>query len=586
MKVGIIGKGYFGKKLISKLVNEYEIEFITGKEYKVSYKVDWVVIASSTESHYEICKDFLTKGINVFCEKPLTHSVKETKYLFKLADENNCHLYVDDVFRHKQEYQTNKLSLQNSSEINFVWNKLGSFNDSILNTLAYHDMYLLVDLFGIHKMDNLIFKTNLVNKKELQFTYNGKIVLLNYDRLQNKPIRQVNNVNLGTQNNDALKEMLVNVLTLKVDFNKNKVISIKAQELIEEIYNQKIKVAVVGGGIFGITAALHLDKQNYEVHLYEKNSDILQNASGINQYRVHKGYHYPRSLDTAVSCQNSNESFDSMYECTMKNTRNFYCIASKRTLTTPIEYKRFLNRANLKYVETELDLIDDNEVDLTVKVEENLFDSKQLYLNCKKLLKSSDVLLKTNTTFKQTDKPNYDYVVNTTYSGYNNILNEEDKQPFQFELCEKPVIKLPEEYKEVSIVVMDGPFTCIDPLGDTGYHVIGNVVHAIHNTNIGLTPSIPKQYRSLINRGIVKNPATTNINKFMNVANKFFKGVHEAEHIGSMFTVRTVLPRREHDDARPTLVTKHNNNTYSIFSGKITTCVESAKKLIKYIEKS
>jgi len=56
------------------------------------------------------------------------------------------------------------------------------------------------------------------------------------------------------------------------------------------------------------------------------------------------------------------------------------------------------------------------------------------------------------------------------------------------------------------------------------------------------------------------------------------------EHVGSMFTVRTVLAHRDHDDARPTLVTKVNNNTYTIFSGKIGTCVEAANQLVEMVK--
>ena len=61
-----------------------------------------------------------------------------------------------------------------------------------------------------------------------------------------------------------------------------------------------MKIAVIGGGIFGVTTAIRLAK-NHHVDLYEKNSDILQSASGINQYRLHRGYHYPRSNETALS---------------------------------------------------------------------------------------------------------------------------------------------------------------------------------------------------------------------------------------------------------------------------------------------
>ena len=51
-----------------------------------------------------------------------------------------------------------------------------------------------------------------------------------------------------------------------------------------------------------------------------------------------------------------------------------------------------------------------------------------------------------------------------------------------------------------------------------------------------------------------------------------------------MFTVRAVPPRVENTDARPTQVTKIDEKTISIFSGKITTCVEAANEVKKIID--
>ena len=78
MKVGVVGRGTFGKKLLSKLEKFADIVFVTGRDYNVSYDIDWAFIASSNESHYEIVKEFLLKKVNVFCEKPLTLSLDQT----------------------------------------------------------------------------------------------------------------------------------------------------------------------------------------------------------------------------------------------------------------------------------------------------------------------------------------------------------------------------------------------------------------------------------------------------------------------------------------------------------------------------
>ena len=130
---------------------------------------------------------------------------------------------------------------------------------------------------------------------------------------------------------------------------------------------------------------------------------------------------------------------------------------------------------------------------------------------------------------------------------------------------------------------MDGPFMCIDPLGDTDYHVMGNVVHAIHSTNVGKFPICNPKFNDLLNKGIVENPSITNIDKFIESAKKFFIDIDKVEHIGSMFTFRTVLPNRDEDDARPTLVDKLSDRMFNLFSGKIGTCVDAANKVLRQI---
>ena len=57
---------------------------------------------------------------------------------------------------------------------------------------------------------------------------------------------------------------------------------------------------VIGGGFFGCRVAQHLASFLDGVVMVEEAEDLLQRASYANQARVHQGYHYPRSLLTAI----------------------------------------------------------------------------------------------------------------------------------------------------------------------------------------------------------------------------------------------------------------------------------------------
>ncbi len=597
MRVGLIGFGYWGKILYSKLENlEVDIKFISNSKlpYKDKLKdVDWVIISTPNQTHYEIVKDCLLAGVNVFCEKSLTLDYESSLELYEIAEKTNRKLYVDDVFMYREnKIQEIKKSIGNKKEIDVIWTKnsrsdYGEFVMSNLYNLAWHDFYLVYHIFG-----NKIYDIQKIEtEKKLKFSFKIDDIKINftYDRMCSETNHSINGVGLAHDgdDSDALTQMLSEVISEKVDFKTNKQHSLFSAKTIDKLRETLFKrVAVVGGGIFGCTTAWMLSKNGFFVDLYEKNSDIMNQASNINQYRLHRGYHYPRSKDTALSSINSENSFLKEYGGAVVNgdVEHYYCIAKDDSKVDAKQYWTFLNEMNLHYKEKKLDFMRESVVNLVVKVKEFLFNPTHLKRLCKNKLGKYLVRLNLNSNTTIEDLENYDYIVNSTYANSNQLLSTDKQKDYQFELCEKPVIKLPEQYKNKSVVIMDGPFMCIDPLGDTGLHVMGNVVHAIHSTNVGKFPKYNSKFDNLLNKGIIKNPSITNIDKFIESAKRFFIDIDKSEHIGSMFTFRTVLPNRDNDDARPTLVEKVTDNLFNVFSGKIGNCVNASKKIVKELK--
>ena len=349
-----------------------------------------------------------------------------------------------------------------------------------------------------------------------------------------------------------------------------------------------MKIAVIGAGIFGITTALELSK-NFEVDLFEQYDDILKSTSGINQFRVHRGYHYPRAPNTVESVLRSESSFLREYrEAIINDVNHYYCISRNDSLTSSSQNLDFLNKFNLEFTLSQLELLDKNSIDLCVKVKESIWDPVKLKQICIKKLQTSNINLHLNSKINSSIFKNYDYIVICTYANSNFLLSDfpESKLKYQFEICEKPVVSLPNQFQKNSIVIMDGPFMSIDPFGKTGNFVLGNVVHAIHSTNIGLIPEIPEKFIPLLNNGIIKNPVISNFNEFIKSSIKFLPSMKNAVHIGSMFTVRAVLPNIDSTDERPTIVRQISDNVFTIFSGKVPTCVEAAEEVSMLIKQS
>lgn len=350
-----------------------------------------------------------------------------------------------------------------------------------------------------------------------------------------------------------------------------------------------MKIGIIGGGIFGGTAAVKLAESGHQVDLYEKNEDLLCAASGINQYRLHRGYHYPRSAPTAISSNSVEPAFRKEYASAIIETKrgNFYAVAKEGSKVSAKDFENFCKHCELPLTKTDLPVLNQEAFEAVFKAEESIIDPLKLREILKKRLAAEKVNVFLNREADASILEKYDVVVNATYANLNGIIFNypEGHKNYQFEICEKLVLKLPEKFKDLSVVIIDGPFMCIDPYADTGLHVMGNVVHAIHATNTGLFPEIPEEIKPLLNKGIIKNPPVTNFKKFIESAKYFMPEIEKAEHVGSMYTVRTVLPNVDKTDERPTFVYRVNKKIINIFSGKIGNSVQAAIDTVEMVER-
>ena len=174
------------------------------------------------------------------------------------------------------------------------------------------------------------------------------------------------------------------------DYEYNRKLTLNATKLSEQVRETLLpKALVVGGGIFGTTAAVALANNGYQVELHEELEDVMMAASDINQYRLHKGYHYPRSKETAQECLKGLYTFKRKYEHSVVNgnIEHYYAIASKESMTTPSQYLEFLDKMDLPY--KKVDPLPNT--DITLKVEEELFDNYKLYEAVRSKLWSSGV---------------------------------------------------------------------------------------------------------------------------------------------------------------------------------------------------
>lgn len=341
-----------------------------------------------------------------------------------------------------------------------------------------------------------------------------------------------------------------------------------------------MKIAVVGAGLFGLDCALRLCK-SHDVHVFEKEDDILMGATNVNQRRIHEGFHYPRSSKTVLELQNSLEEFYKTYRsCIDRAHEHYYLIAKENSFVTPDQYLEFCDNHELKYDLSHLSIVNEDKIGLTIKVNEGLLNITKLRNFFYEKIKDTNIKLNLGSEFLSREIENFDLVINCTYSNINNLLSISDRKNYQFELCEKMIVRLPDHFKNKSIVVMDGPFFCLDPYEDTGCHLVGHVRHAIHLTNVGhdINRKEYSEYLKYFKEQISSFPLLTRKNLIFEDIKQYFKFNEPIVYIGSMFITRAVLPNVENTDERPTIVSR-TGKIISVFSGKLATCVQASKQV-------
>lgn len=343
-----------------------------------------------------------------------------------------------------------------------------------------------------------------------------------------------------------------------------------------------MRVAVVGGGLFGSTAALFLDRAGHDVHLFEAQKALMQGATADTYARLHRGYHYPRSKETGRESRDAEASFRAEYgPSVIDGGKQFYVVPNKGSRVSADEYQAFLTEEGLRFVR------DGN----LFRVVEPRLDLTHLQRTTRVKVGLSGVKVHFGTMPDHTLRQRFDQIVVATYAGLNRTLGTLGLAPqrYRFQVVERPVVFLSPNFAQTSIVIIDGPdFGCLDPLDNSSMHVLGHVSETIHAEVTGYEPLLPTHLAPFVGRGLLPNFDIEGVSRFAAVRDSLAQhlpGVVTAEHLGSSFVIRAVLADQEATDARPSLVEEVDSQVIKIFSGKLGTCTTCAQHVVSIINR-
>ncbi|MTI46628.1 MAG: FAD-dependent oxidoreductase [Firmicutes bacterium] len=363
--------------------------------------------------------------------------------------------------------------------------------------------------------------------------------------------------------------------------------------------NRKYDYIILGSGIFGLYAAKKLVEKGLKVAILEYDSTSFSRASYINQARVHRGYHYPRSFTTAMKSASYFHRFNKDFSFAINNKfKKVYGIAKDYSLTSGEQFKMFCKNSNIPCAETKVDeYFDSRMVEKAFITEEYSFDSIKIKEYLLEYLKGSStfnifyntrisgVSLKGNNYYIHT---NLDYnfishnVINATYASVNQVIEKFGYEKFdiKYEISEIILCDTSERIKDIGLTLMDGPFFSVMPFGLRGVHSLTSVTFTHHKTSFNSLPKFDCQNNSdkcsvsnLENCNICKHKPKTAWINMNQLSKKYLNSNIKLVYIDSLFSIKPILSMAKLDDSRPTVIVENSTSPrfVSVLSGKINT---------------
>jgi len=358
---------------------------------------------------------------------------------------------------------------------------------------------------------------------------------------------------------------------------------------------------IIGAGLYGLYAALYCCRRGQRVLVLECDDASFKRATYINQARVHHGYHYPRSISTALKSAGYFERFHRDFAfCINQEFEQIYATSGGYSWTNGRQFKEFCHVANIPCEELcPANYFKDGTCDGVFKTREYTYDAMILRDYFLDELKEYDsqVTIRYGCRIQSIENDGHFYAVktetgetfetgfilNATYAGINQILDMAGFEKFgiKYELCEIILCDVNEKLKGIGFTVMDGPFFSIMPFGKTGYHSLTSVTFTPHTTSYDAIPTFACQDRSegYCSRHLLGNcndcPAKPDsaFPYMANLARKYMLDNYQFTYRKSLYSMKPILMSSEMDDSRPTVIrTFSTNPTFvAVLSGKINT---------------
>jgi len=350
---------------------------------------------------------------------------------------------------------------------------------------------------------------------------------------------------------------------------------------------------IIGGGTYGCFAALRLAELfgSAGVLVIEQEPDIMLRASYNNQARIHNGYHYQRSVLTALRSRINAPRFIAEFkDAIVTDFEQYYAISRRRSNVTARQFTQFCRRigADMRPAPAPIRrLFDDDMIEAVYCVTEHAFDADRLRQCLRDRIEAMGIKVLTQTEAlkiavegdqrfrleirdaRSDERRDLTcrYLYNCTYSRLNEILARSGLETIHLkhEATEMALVDLPPSLRNLSITVMCGPFFSVMPFPPAKLATLSHVSYTPHYewadepANGGYTCHAPSF------------PLPTRFDRMRRDAARYVPALRECSYVRSLWEVKTILPQSGVNDSRPILFKRDASapNLISLLGSKI-----------------
>lgn len=291
---------------------------------------------------------------------------------------------------------------------------------------------------------------------------------------------------------------------------------------------------------------------------------------------MHNGYHYPRSLLTALRSRVNYPRFLAQFaDCVDESFEKYYAISRGFSKVTANQFRILCETigAPISAAPARVrKMFDAQLVEDVFTVRECAFDSKKLKQRMVVEMGRVGVDVRLRNEALRVRRlpdgdlevdckgPQGDYqvvckrVFNCTYSRLNRLLEASGLPmiPLKHELTEISLVEVPESIRNLGITVMCGPFFSVMPFPSRGLHSFSHVRYTPHCQ----WQDVPGQPYMDPYAVLAARDRRSNSVRMVADAKRYMPVLAGCKQVDYLLEVKTVLPRSEVDDSRPILFKK------------------------------